>query len=153
MKAILIILLAGLGCSANAQTEFSYSDGNNNTYSFKKVSSANTSETEYIASYQPVPIDRSSSGEYSGGIPLQKNISCDMYESLYKLLVRYSNDKKQQIKQREMGSGMIIYAMKKKQKMYFLSPRSAAKKEIEQKMEEVFKKQIKQFFAHSYYTY
>ena len=139
MKPFFLLLFIIACTFVRAQNEFSYSDGNNNTYTLKKSVSTKTGETEYLATYSPVTPANSSSGIYSGGTPLETRISGTQFESVAQMITQLAKDSRQHVENRVMGSGMVVYSKKKKQKMYLLSPESGGKKELENKLRELMK--------------
>lgn len=82
-----------------------YADGSWNVYEIKKES------IEYI----PVKKENSSTGNYSGGEPVSKSITEEAWEKIKTEFDAVYTNKKIQIKDRVMGSGMLLIIKKGKQ--------------------------------------
>lgn len=88
---------------ADDLTEFDYIDGNNNIYHI----------SPRLLNYEPITPNQSSSGIYSGGHAVKKQLSNKNYQLLINTVQAALNNKTIQIKQRLMGSAMIVYDNKK----------------------------------------
>ena len=99
MKKLLPLLL--LSCSALADTliSFDYADGRGNLYHISPG----------LLKYEPVTPNESSSGIYSGGLPVTKILSPEDYHSLIVRIQTAIQNKVIQIDQNLMGSGMIEF--------------------------------------------
>ncbi|MBC7863470.1 MAG: hypothetical protein IAF38_10875 [Bacteroidia bacterium] len=91
--------------------KLSYADGSGNVYVIKKES------IEYI----PVKKENSSSGEYSGGEPLSKSITEEAWTKTKKEFDSLFKNKKIQIKNRMMGTGLLSITKKGKETIVLIA--------------------------------
>lgn len=114
------------------KTIYSYSDGSGNTY----VVAADGKKT---IEYKPVTPEMSSSGIYSGGDYIKKEISQSQYESIISSLQKAIKNKKIHIKDRVKTSGMITIEKNKLKKTYIIKPKCKEQVNIEKVLKEIIK--------------
>ena len=103
--------------------EYNYLDGSANSYII----------TKNTISYHPMTPDRSSSGTYSVGDPWTVNIDEEAFKRLEGLFKKSIENKKDQIKDRNMGTGLLI--VKPSNKEYIFDMGSVQQNEIEESLD------------------
>jgi len=103
---------------------YEYIDGNGNKYIIKN-------EDKLILEYIPIKPELSSSGVYSGGDYIRKEISRQELNKLESIFNQAVNKKEIHIKKRLKMSGMIIIQGINKKKTYIIGPNSKELSEIE----------------------
>lgn len=123
--------------SANANTKIKmvgYADGSGNVYNITRDKKGWTLE------YKPVQPEFSSSGVYSGGEYVKKKISKSQYKKIISSINKAVENKKIQIKDRIMTSGMITIQENKSTKTYIIKPHSTEQRDIEGILKEIMEK-------------
>jgi len=102
--------------------EYHYFDGSANEYVV----------TPNSITYHPMTPDRSSSGRYSGGDPWTATISSEDFVRLEDLFKKSIANKTDQIKDRNMGTGMLVITPGNKS--YIFDMGSVQQNEIEESL-------------------
>jgi hypothetical protein len=89
--------------------------------------------------YDPVTPILSSSGEYSGGEPIQKRISCETFDRIGEKVEKAVEETEFHIPNRIKGSGMIQI----EKKSFILKPDSPPRRKLEEALERIKKKYTK----------
>lgn len=118
--------------SHKGKTIYSYGDGSGNTY----VVAADGKKT---VEYKPVTPEMSSSGIYSGGDYVKKEISQSQYQDIVSSLQKAVKNKKIHIKERVKTSGLITVQKNKTKKVYIIKPNSKEQINIEKVLKEIIK--------------
>lgn len=100
---------------------YTYADGSGNTYILAGKE----------LSYNPIQMEHSSSGTYSGGEKKEVSVKEREQKAIIDLFQKAIENKKIHISQRQMGSGAIRFMKDKKMEKVIISMRSKEKGEIE----------------------
>jgi hypothetical protein len=120
--AIGLVFISGCA-SSSAESSFTYADGNGNRYI---INVAENRSIEYV----PIQPKDSSSGVYSGGEYVKKQISQEEYSQIRGRLQAAIDNRSIHIEFREMGSGLI--AVKETGKEHLIASGSPEQKNIEE---------------------
>jgi hypothetical protein len=115
-----------MSTSLFAQT-YTYLDGSANKYEI--------SSTKII--YSPVTPAKSSSGDYSGGVPETVEINSEIFKKIKSLIDEAVKAKTEQIEHREMGTGVIMWKKKKKENTVIMQMNSPKKEDLEKYLKEI----------------
>ena len=121
-----------LGCKMNNNLIYTYSDGSGNSYIINSTG-------EKILEYNPVKPHSSSSGTYDGGNYRKIKINESQFSKITSSFNKAIVNKKNQIENRVMGSGLIIIQENKNKKTYILKPGSIEQLELEKTLKEFLK--------------
>lgn len=121
MTKVISVFIVLLGTNSlfaiSANSEFTYVDGNNNSYEIFKDS----------VSYIPISKENSSSGEYSGGDSKTVAIDEMIFLKIRSEINTLIKSKSEHIETRLMGCGTIIF----KKKTYYINMNSSLKENFE----------------------
>lgn len=126
MKNLFSLLLVLISTSLFAQN-YTYLDGSGNKYEI--------SSSKLI--YSPVTPAKSSSGDYSGGVPETVEINSGIFKNIKSLIDEAIKAKTEQIEHREMGTGVIIWKKKKKENTVIMKMNSPKKEALEKYLKEI----------------
>jgi hypothetical protein len=117
----LLLFIMGVACKTMKPTQYRYSDSSANTW---KIS---TDSVEYI----PMTPEMSSSGMYSGGNPVKKQISKSDYNKVKSEINNIVMNMSIQIKDRTKLSGVITIIEDQKKDLTILIDKSPEKESLE----------------------
>jgi hypothetical protein len=123
----MLLLLMGAACKTMKPTQYRYSDSSGNTY---KISA---DSIEYI----PMTPEMSSSGMYSGGDPVKKQISKADYNKVKSEINNIVMNTSIQIKDRTKLSGLIIIMEDGKKDVSLLIEKSPEKESLEKMLKKL----------------
>lgn len=129
MKNLLIAVIGLLFCTTiNAQAiSYEYVDGSGNVYRLSPS----------LIDYEPVQAEFSSSGIYSGGKAVKKSLHPDEYEKISHILHAAINNDAIHIKNRLMGSGMIVIRQQTNRTIILLAQNAKEKIHLEALLNEL----------------
>ena len=130
LVVIFFCLTLTLGCKMNSNVIYTYSDGSGNTYIINSTG-------EKSLEYNPVKPHSSSSGTYDGGDYRKIKISESQYKKIVSNFNKAASNKKNQIENRVMGSGLIIIQENENKTKYILKPGSPEQLELEKTLKEI----------------
>lgn len=104
MKKVLAIAFSFMTTFLSAQVNYTYGDGNANTYTIN----------EKLITYEGVVKENSSSGVYDGGKSKSKALSGADFEKIEKLFNEVFAAKSEQQDERSMMTGLLIHKKGKK---------------------------------------
>ncbi len=122
-SCFILIFTATSGCSEKNEAHYTYLDGSGNKYILSP---------DGILEYDPVRIEESSSGEYSGGEPVSKKVEPVVLDNIRTTFKTAIENKDIHIEKRVKLSGLIEVRGGKQKNIYILNPSSPKKDEIEQ---------------------
>ncbi len=102
-----------------------YGDGCGNKYVLK------LEEGKAIVKYEPMTIERSSSGFYSGGEPFEKDIEIKLFNQIAEIAMQAIKTKSSHIDKRIMGSGILTIEINNSKQKAILAPDSKIKENLE----------------------
>ncbi|MCS6824352.1 MAG: hypothetical protein NZ529_08660 [Cytophagaceae bacterium] len=114
-------------------TSYRYVDGSGNTYNVF----VGKDEPMYELEYVPIKPEHSSSGIYSGGDYLKKNITSAQFDMLSEKIKKAENNKKAHIADRVMMSGMVVIQKGNLERKFILNPSSSEKTELENLLKKI----------------
>ena len=131
MKRIYLfsIIFLLLNCSQTKKMNYTYADGNGNTYRLMDLS----------LKYNPIQAKDSSSGTYSGGEKKEVVVTQANREKLMLLFQKAIDNKSIHNAKRTMGSGTIYFQKGEEFKKIFLLMRAKEKREIESFLKDLLK--------------
>ena len=116
------------GCTV--EKKITYADGSGNIYEI-------SGSEEIYLEYNPVKPQMSSSGIYDGGDYRKIKISSSDYENIWTSINKALENKAIQIKERVMGSGLIVIQENDNKSSYIIKSGCQEQLEIEELLKEV----------------
>lgn len=127
-----VCILFFAGCKTEKMNTYQYADGSGNIYN---LGNSQTLLLEYI----PVKPSESSSGTYSGGEAVKKQITSGQFAEIVKAISEAQSDKSLHIENRVMMSGAVSIISNGKEKNFILKPGCENIKIIENALKEALK--------------
>ena len=128
MRFLLITSIFISSLSFGIDSQYIYTDGNNNTYSLRGDT----------LNYYPVKKINSSSGQYDGGDSKSIQLDKDQIEKLIDLFNLTLNNIDIHQKKREMGCGTLVVIESKNEQRIYIKRNAQEKIQMEQYLKELF---------------
>ena len=128
MRFLLITSIFISSLSFGIDSQYIYTDGNNNTYSLQGDT----------LNYYPVKKINSSSGQYDGGDLKSIQLDKDQLEKLIDLFNLTLNNIGIHQKKREMGCGTLVVIESKNEQRIYIKRNAQEKIQMEQYLKELF---------------
>lgn len=129
LAAFLIIFA---NCASQQQVHYDYADGSGNQYII-------TCSEKTTLEYMPVDPKNSSSGDYSGGTPVKKDLTKKQYETIAALIGKARKNKNIHIKNRTKGSGAIVIKQDASKTEFIIKYKSEEQLQLEKYLQKIIK--------------